>query len=167
MKKTVILLMLVLLSLTAGAQDFRFAYFSYDQALKSMANYGVALSNVEKLRSQYDNEIKRAEKEFNEKYEDFLENRGTMAPAILDKRQSELQELLQKNMQFKAEAKRLLSQAESDAYAPLRQKLSDTLKRIGMERGYAFILNTDGDAFPYVDSTKGDDINSLVMDALK
>ena len=122
---------------------------------------------MEKLRTQYDNELKRAEKEFNNKYEDFLENQRTLAPAILDKRQAELQELLQKNMKFKEEAMRLLKQAENDAYAPLKSKLTVALKKIGQEHGYAFIINTDGDACPYVDSTKGEDINVLITDELK
>ena len=72
-----------------------------------------------------------------------------------------------KNLKFKEEAKRLLSQAENDAFAPLKRKLNATVKKIGMERGYAFVLNTDGDACPYVDSTKGDDISVIIADALK
>ena len=135
------MIFVVMATLSASAQDFKFAYFSYDAALKAMAEYGQALSNVDKLRTQYDNEIMRAEKEFNAKYEDFLENQRTMAPAILDKRQA--------------------------AYAPLKAKLNAAIKKIGAERGYAFILNTDGDACPYVDSTKGDDINMLISDALR
>lgn len=166
MKKTILFLFVAMLTLAASAQDFKFAYFSYDSALKSMPDYGIALSNVDKLRTQYDNEIKRAEKEFNAKYEDFLENQRSMDAAILDKRQAELQELLQKNLAFKAEAKRLLEQAEKDAYAPLRTKLNAAIKKIGEERGYAFVLNTDGYACPYVDSTKGDDINVIIVDAL-
>lgn len=157
----------VLSALAASAQDFKFAYLSYETAMKSMPEYSQANGNVNKLRTQYDNEIKRAEKEFNAKYEDFLENQRTMASAILDKRQSELQELLQKNLKFKEEAKRLLLQAENDAYAPLKTKLNEAIRRIGAERGYAFVLNTDGDACPYVDSTKGDDISMIVADALK
>ena len=167
MKKTILLLFAAMISIAVSAQDFKFAYFSYDSALKSMPDYGIALANVDKLRTQYDNEIKRAEKEFNTKYEDFLENQRSMDAAILDKRQAELQELLQKNLAFKAEAKRLLEQAEKDAYAPLKKKLNAAVKKIGEERGYAFVLNTDGDACPYVDSTKGDDINVVLVDALK
>lgn len=157
----------VLSALAASAQDFKFAYLSYETAMKSMPEYTQAADNVEKLRTQYDNEIKRAEKEFNAKYEDFLENQRTMASAILDKRQSELQELLQKNLKFREEAKRLLLQAENDAYTPLKTKLNEAIRRIGAERGYAFVLNTDGEACPYVDSTKGDDISIIVADALK
>lgn len=167
MKRIILMIAVVLSVLGASAQDFKFAYLSYETAMKSMPEYSQATDNVNKLRTQYDNEIKRAEKEFNTKYEDFLENQRTMASAILDKRQSELQELLQKNLKFKEEAKRLLQQAENDAYAPLKTKLDETIRRIGAERGYAFVLNTDGDACPYVDSTKGDDIGTIVADALK
>lgn len=167
MKKTFILIIMAVMSLTASAQDFKFAYFSFDTALKSMPDYGLALANVDKLRSQYDAEIKRAEREFNEKYEDFLENQRTMDPVILDKRQAELQDMLQKNLKFKEEARRLLSQAEDDAYGPLRTRLREAVRKIGAERGYAFVLNTDGDACPYIDSTKGDDISVIIADALK
>lgn len=167
MKKIAILLFTVMLSLTMSAQDFKFAYFSYDAAFKAMPDYALATANIDKLRAQYDGEIKRAEKEFNNKYEDFLENQRSLAPAILDKRQAELQELLQKNLKFKEEADRLLKQAENDAYAPLKAKLNAAVKKIGQERGYAFVLNTDGDSCPYVDSTKGDDINVIIADALK
>lgn len=167
MKKTVLLLLTIFLAITANAQELKFAYFSYDAALKSMPDYGIALVNVDKLRNQYNGEIERAEKEFNAKYEDFLENQRSLAPAILDKRQAELQELLQKNLKFKEEAKRLLKQAEDDAYAPLKNKLNAAVKKIGAERGYAFVINTDNNACPYVDSTKGDDISMLIEDALK
>lgn len=167
MKKILITLLMAVAAIGIKAQDLKFGYLSYDAALKAMPEYSLALANVDKLRAQYDNELKRAEKEFNSKYEDFLENQRSMAPAILDKRQAELQELLQKNLNFKAEADRLLKQAENDAYAPLRQKLNNTIRKIGMQRGYAFVMNTDGNACPYVDSTRGEDISVIVGDELK
>ena len=134
MKRIFLFLFVALFAFAAEAQDFKFAYFSYGEALKSMPDYELAATNVNKLRNQYDNELKKAEDEFNAKYEDFLENQRTLAPAILDKRQAELQELLQKNLKFKEEAKRLLQQAENDAYAPLKAKLNAAIKKIGAER---------------------------------
>ena len=67
---------------------------------------------------------------------------------------------------IKAEADRLLKQAEADMYAPLKSKLAALLQRIGTERGYAFILNTDGDALPFVNPACGDDITAEVVDYL-
>jgi outer membrane protein len=49
----------------------------------------------------------------------------------------------------------------------LKAKLNQALKRIGAERGYAFILNTDGESVPYVDSSMGENITAVVIDALR
>ena len=55
-----------------------------------------------------------------------------------------------------------LKNAEADAMTPLREKLSAALAKVAQERGLAFILNTDGDALPYVDSTQGEDVTEYV-----
>ena len=79
MKRIFLFLFVAIFAFAAEAQDFKFAYFSYDEALKSMPDYELAATNVNKLRNQYDNELKKAEDEFNAKYEDFLENQRTLA----------------------------------------------------------------------------------------
>jgi len=152
--------------LAASAQN-RIAYFSYDEAMKSMPEYVLAQNNIGSLRTKYDAEMKRAEDEFNNKYEEFLDGQHDFAPLILQKRQAELQELMQKNIAFKAEAERLLAQAEKDAMAPVTEKMKTVLQRIGKERGYAVILNTDSNACPYIDTTIADDITTIVKDALR
>lgn len=166
MKKLFLLIVLGVLSLTANAQT-RFGYFSFDNVLKSMPDYVMAQRSIDDLRQKYDAEMKRAEDEFNSKYEEFLDVQKDLVPAILRKRQAELQEMMQKNINFKNESQRLLKQAEADAFAPVKNKLYNALTKVGQAQGYAFILNTDGDACPYVDSTKGDDINMLISDALR
>ena len=157
MKKVLLIILILAATLTADAQ-IKFGYLSYDNALKNMPDYKVASLNLEKLRSQYSNETKRAENEFNEKYESFLEGQRDFAEPILKKRQAELQELLSKNEAFKKESDRLLLQAESDMYRPLYER---------HERGYAFILNTDNNAVPFVNSAYGEDITTIVSDALR
>jgi len=161
------LLAMVLLPRMAVAQQKMFGYFSYDEAIKEMPEYVLVQENLNDLKSKYDQEMKRVEDEFNRKYEDFLDGRNDFAPTILQKRQTELQELLKKNVAFKAEAQRLLQQAEVDALAPLKKKLQDVLDKIGSERGYAFILNTDGDACPYINPEMGEDVSQLVKEALR
>lgn len=80
----------------------------------------------------------------------------------MKKRQYELQELLNNSVSFKKEAARLIKKAEADMYAPLKKRLNEILRQIGRERGYAFILNTDNDAVPYIDTASGEDISALV-----
>lgn len=58
-------------------------------------------------------------------------------------------------------------QAEAEALAPLYAKLNEVLAAIGQERGYAFILDTDVKALPFINPAMGEDINDTVKDALQ
>lgn len=165
MKKLFLLIVLGVLSLTANAQT-RFGYFSFDNVLKSMPDYVMAQRSIDNLRQKYDAEMKRAEDEFNSKYEEFLDVQKDLVPVILRKRQAELQEMMQKNINFKNESQRLLKQAEADAFAPVKNKLYNALTKVGQAQGYAFILNTDGDACPYVNPKMGEDATELIKEAL-
>ena len=109
----------------------------------------------------------RVEKEFNEKYEDFLEGQRDFPPSILGKRQMELQELMTKNVMFKEESRKLLEQAREDVYAPLHDKLAQVLTELAEANGLAFILNTDDHACPYLNPAMGIDLNEAVRQRLQ
>jgi outer membrane protein len=165
MRKFILSILFCALPLLASAQ-VKFGFLSYSQALQSMPDYALAKENLAKLEEQFETEMKRAEEEFNKKYEEFLEGQQEFAVSIRNKRQSELQELMQKNMAFKQEARRLLKNAEADAMKPLHEKLKAVLAKVGQQRGLAFILNTDGDALPYVDPAQGEDVTEVINSEL-
>ena len=148
-------------------QSLRFGYFSYEEVLHTMPGYAIAKHNMDDLRAKYDAETKRAEDEFNAKYEEFLDGQRSFAPSILEKRQAELRELMAKNVTFKAEAVRLLQQADADAYAPLKAQIDAAVQKVGKVKGLAFILNTDKGAFPYVNALCGEDVTLLIKENLK
>lgn len=146
----------------APATLLRYGYVSYNDVLQSMPEIEQAQKSLETLRSKYDVEMKRSEDEFNAKYEEFLEAQRDLVPSILRKRQAELQDMMDKNIAFRAEARRLLAQAESDAYAPLHAKLKAAIGEVAAEQGLAFVLNTDNNACPYINPAMGVDVTSLV-----
>ena len=174
--KRLLLLLITIVSLSSSAQDtmtvvnptvMKFAYLSYEQVLKSMPGYTLVKNTLANLRSQYEAELKRVEQDFNLKYEEFLEGQRDFPETILRKRQTELKELLERNVSFKAKGRQELAEAEAEAMAPLRKSLEAALSKIGRECGYAFILNTDAGAVPFINPDMGDDINQLVKDAFK
>ena len=120
-----------------------------------MPDYAVAMRKYAQLEEKYAAETRRVEDEFNAKYEAFLEGQRDFPPTILKKRQSELQELLEKNIAFKNESKRLLAEAKAELMKPLREKLTTVLNTIGQEMGLAFIINTDNDSCPFINPQKG------------
>lgn len=156
------LLIALLLPLALSAQVTKFGYFSYQEVLHTMPAYTSVRHHLDDLSGKYDAEMKRAEDEFNNKYEEFLDGQKEFAPSILEKRQAELRDLMEKNIAFREESKRLLAQAEQDAMAPLKANLAAAVRQIGQQQGLAFVLNTDGDAVPYVDTTLGVDITSAL-----
>ena len=166
MKKFILFIFLLALPLIAGAQ-IRFGYLSYNTVLTSMTDYQLAKRSIDDLKLKYDAEMKRSEKEFNEKYEEFLEVQRDLVPSILRKRQGELQEMMEKNIAFKNDAQQLLKQAETDAYAPVKKKLNEAVANVARERGYAFVINTDNDACPYVNHEMGEDATEAVKAAIK
>jgi len=165
---SIILFMCVFLGVSAQENaTLKFGFLSYEAALQSMPDYTLVQKNMADLKAQYQTEAKRVEDEFNRKYEEFLEGQREFPKTILQKRQSELQELMQKNIAFKQQGLDELARAEQEAMAPLRIKLIEALGKIGRERGYAFIVDTDQKALPFINPAMGEDINQTVQDALK
>ena len=168
MKRVATLIIVLGAFLSVYAQEnFQFGFLSYEAALKSMREYAAVQQQMDDLRALYQAETKRVEDEFNRKYEEFLEGQHEFPKTILQKRQTELQELMEKNIAFKENSRVELAEAEKKAMAPLKIRLIETLGKIGRERGYAFILDTDVKAFPFINPAMGEDINQLVQNALK
>ncbi len=149
----------------AEAQALRFGYLSYDTVMHRLPDYAIACRNLKSLKENYDAEMKRVEDEFNTKYEFFLQDQRSLAPTILQKRQAELQELMEKNLAFKEKALQLLKQAEADALAPVRKKIDAAIGQVGLRLGLAFVLNTDNNAAPWLNPALGMDVTDAVLRA--
>ena len=165
--RRILILICALIALNAQAQNdssqvFRFGYLSYKAAIERMAEYAVVQQQMEDLREQYQAETLRVEDEFNRKYEEFLDGQREFPRTILQKRQTELQELMEKNIKFKEQSRQELEDAERQAMAPLRIRLIELLSTIGRERGFAFVYDTDTKALPFINPAQGEDISQMV-----
>jgi len=170
MKKLILSLILVLSVLSASAQEavaFRYGCISYEQVLKSIPEYAQVDVDIQALKAKYDTEMKASEDEFNAKYTTFLNEQSNYAPSILRKRQSELEDMMKRNEQFRIESIRLLENARAEMIKPIKQRLDEVIKRIAEEYQLAFVLNTDSDAVPYLNVGMAYNITNAVSEALK
>ena len=171
MKKVILVAVMVLMGLSGYAQTettgFKFGYLSIDSVLLSMPEYAEMQQNMATMRQQYETEMKRVEDEFNKKYEEFLDGQKSFPQTILQKRQSELQEMLDKNITFKKEGLQMLNDTEKTQKDVILMMIDMAVKTIGMQRGYAFILNTDANATPWLNPAMGEDITKAVKEMLK
>ena len=166
-KLTIAIFMVFACCVTAVAQQAKIGYFSYKAILEDMPDYVTAMLGVETLRKQYDEELKAASDEFNEKYELFLDQQNMLDEPIKQKRQADLQSLLDRNTQFRNESMRLLKQAEQDALAPVKQKLNKAIQSVGYSGAFLLIVNTDREACPYIDSSSAEDVTAKIKSYIR
>lgn len=169
MKKIILSLIVICVSLVCYAQESnsKYGYISYKEAVKLVPEYAMVQQTINTLKEKYEAEMKRVEDDFNSKYEEFLDGQRTFAPSILKKRQAELQELINKNIAFKAEAQRLLKQSENDANEQLYKALNAKIAQIATTLNLMFVLNTDNNAVPFVNNQNGIDLLPLIKNSLK
>lgn len=155
--------------LLAGAQNVqpKFGYLSYNAVFQAMPEYAAAQQKLTELKAKYDAEARRGEEEFQRKFVEFLQGQKDFPENILQKRQFELQDLLDKSIRFKDEAQKLLAQAEQELQADMLYLLNEAIRAVGVERGYAFIINTDGNACPFINPVSGDDVTNYVKEKLQ
>lgn len=171
MKKTILFLLLTVISLAVSAQDskvaIKFGYVSYDSVMVSMPEYADFTTSMAQLREQYEAELNRVENDFNKKYEEFLDGQATFPKTILQKRQSELQEILDRNIDFKKQSQKMLSDVEANLMNTIKTTINMAVSVVAQERGYAFVLNTDKEAVPFINPALGEDITEAVKALLE
>lgn len=169
--KRFLLVIFACIAMAAQAQDnapaLKFGYLSYDLAMKSMTEYATVQMRMDSLRSAFNAEMQRVEDEFNRKYEDFLDGQKDFPRTILLKRQTELQEMLQKNLAFKQQLQQELKDTEAQLMAPLRIHLNEAIATIAHEQGLALVINTDANACPFIEPTMGVNVTEAVMQIIE
>lgn len=142
----------------------RFGYLSYSEVIREMPEYARSQEKLSNLQKQYDEELTRSEKEFNLKFVEFLDGQKNFPENILLKRQKELQDLMEKSLQFKSEVKSLLEQARQELSVPVMEKLNGIIAQVGQKYDLEYVLNTDNNACPYINKDAGMDITELVKE---
>lgn len=139
-----------------------FGYLSYSAVIRLMPEYVESQKKLDLLQARYDEELARADKEFNLKFSEFLDGQKNFPENILLKRQKELQDLMEKSIRFKGEMKALLEQARKDFGAPVEEKLNAIISDVARQLQLEYVLNTDNNTYPYISKESGVDITALV-----
>lgn len=168
MKKFILLSLILLCSPLGGKQggllaQVQIGYLSYEAVLKKMPAYAQAQQSLSELKTKYEQEATRGEEEFQRKFSEFLQGQKDFPENILVKRQAELQVLMETGIKFRQEAQQLLSKAERELMAGVESQLNDAIRVVGVEAGYAAILNTDNNQCPFVNPAIGEDVTKAVM----
>lgn len=161
-----LLILLTIVSMTAVAQS-KFGYVSYMEIVKALPEYNLVETHLDELQAKYEAEIERSDREFNQKYTDFIEEQSKFPDNIRIKRHKELQELMEISMEFKGEINRAMREARKEMMKPLYEKVDEAVMKVCVDGDYDYILNTDNRMYIAINPNNGTDITEQLKKELK
>lgn len=164
MKRYLLLLCLFAgMTVCAVAQStVKYGLVSCDSLLRHMPAYAEAQAQLTALRQKYEAEAQYNERTFRRQFAEFLQGQKDFPQNILLKRQRDLQVSVERGLAFRHEADSILQRAESDLLAPVRARLNEALRAVGLERGYECIVNTDENQLPFIHPSLCEDASPYV-----
>lgn len=157
-------LFILLISTTAFAQitpQVSVAFVNTAELLEVFPEKGQATQQLLTLSENYKKELELMQNEYNKKYSDYITYQSSLTENIKLRRMQELTELENRMQQFMELAQEDMENQEKALLEPLKQKISEAIRAVGIERNYtviydlanpgiAFVSPTAADANPYV-----------------
>lgn len=163
--KLQLLILFLFTCMTATAQN-RFGFIAFNNTLKLMPEYMEAELHLQKLQSDYKEEIERAKREFDRQYTDFIINQNQLSATIVVKRQKELQLLMDNNVEFKKRASSELEAERNRMLYPLKGKLLNAIKLVCDDMKLDWVIDTEKETYLYINNERGFDISHPVYKVL-
>jgi outer membrane protein len=148
------------LSLTA--QEGMFGYIDFNSTLKLMPEYMEAELNLQKIQSDYREEIERSKREFERKYIEFMLDQNSLSASVVAKRQKELQLLMDNNAQFRDKVQSELEAKRDELLVPIKKKLMETVSEVCMEQNLDYVIDTGKGTYLFINQNKGVDLSDNV-----
>lgn len=134
--------------------------------LPLMPQYKSVRNNLLALKEQYEAEAKKSESDFQRKFEEFMKGQKEFPKTILEKRQNELQNMLEANATFRVKVQALLEEAEKAMMTDVRAELSDAISTVAQRKGVSLVVDIDGGSVPYIVPGLAMDLTKDVMQVL-
>lgn len=160
MLKKIVLMLMLIAPMSIFAQ--KFGHIKTQEILTVMPEYTKAQTDIQAMEQQYRDEIKRAEEELSKKYAAYQQEQANLPKNIAERRQKELDDLMQKGMQFQQDASQQLQQSWMEMLQPIAKKIDDAIKAVGQEGGYVYIFDLNSTNIPFVNETLSTDVTAAV-----
>ena len=168
MLKKIALVLMLALTMGVFAQNLKFGHINAQEIVSAMPEFAKAQSDIEALDKQLTSELQRTQEEFNKKYQEFQQAiaKDSLPANIAERRQKELQDMMQRQEQFQQEAQQQMQKAQADAMAPIYKKLDDAIKAVGAAEGVIYIFDLARTPVAYVNESQSINLTPKVKTQL-
>ena len=164
MLKKIALVMLLALPMGVFAQNLKFGHINAQEIITVMPEFTKAQNDIQNLEKQLTAELQRTQEEFNKKYQEFQQAiaKDSLPPNIAERRQKELQDMMQRSEQFQQEAAQNMQKAQTELMAPISKKVEDAIKAVGEAENLVYIFDLARTSIPFVNEKLSVNVTPLV-----
>ena len=139
MKKIIIAMMLIL-PMAISAQ--KFGHINTQELFTQMPEVAQIKLKMDTIQSQYENQLASMNEELQKKVQDYQAQEATMADAIKQIRQQELQEMQQRIQLFYQTAEQDIQKKQQELLTPVHEKMAKAIKAVGERENYTYIFDS-------------------------
>lgn len=164
MLKKIAILILLILPMGVFAQTHKFAHMNSQDVIVAMPEFIKAQADLQALSKKYQDELTRTQEEFNKKYQEYQQAvaKDSLPANIAERRQKELQDMMQRQEQFQQDAQAGMEKAQTDLMTPVYQKLDSAIKAVGKAEGAIYVFDLSRTAIPFVNESLSIDLTAKV-----
>lgn len=148
----------------APAPAPQYGKLSYKTVVAQLPEYAEAQAQIKRVHEQYEAETRRNEAAFQQMYADFLVGQKNFTKNILEKRQNELKDAMERGLKFRVEAQKLVAQAEEEIMATLYKRVEAAVAQVAQQMKLSLVVNSDERAVLYTPLPLTVDISQQVLE---
>lgn len=126
------------------------AYINSAELIDAVPEKLAASQKLLSLSDSYKEELKLLQNEYNKKYSDYITYQGSLAENIKLRRMQELTTLENQMQQFVELAQKDIEEQEDIMLEPIKKRISDVVREIGIEQNYTVIYDVSDPAIAFI-----------------
>ena len=132
--------MMLALPMLASAQ--KFGHINTQELFAQMPEVAQVKLKMDTIQNQYETQLASMNEEIQKKAQDYQAQEATMADAVKQIRQQELQEMQQRIQLFYQTAEQDIQKKQQELLAPVHEKMAKAIKTVGEREGYTYIFDS-------------------------
>ena len=163
--KLIIIAIFLFSGTTVNAQNYKFGHINSQELLSIMPERDSAEAEIQQYAKDLEGQLEIMNVEYNNKLNDYVENRDNLAPLVKQTKEQELNEIQKRIQDFTTSAEQELQQQNAQLIQPIILKAEKAIKDVAKENGFTYIFDLSRGSVIYF-SEQSEDILPLVKKKL-
>lgn len=162
-KVTIIALCVFATAMAASAQSaLKFGHVNMQEVVFLMDEMDSARAELDRFNQEMQTTYNAMIEELNTKYATYEQMSANWTPSVVATKQQEIQDLQARLQQYEQNAQRDIAALQQQLMAPIQQKATEAVSKIGKANGLIYIMDISSGAVVYFDAAQSMDVTAQV-----